>query len=95
MHTDQLRELIDDTHLTDPAGHINGQTRTRILINDGQALEHLAAGATVKDEVIGPDVVALLGCHRSRSSAGRTTTASLLRHLQVGAAPPSPGPIKS
>ena len=59
MQADQPAEHLDDAGAADRASDVDRQAFTRVLVNDSQALELLAVGTSVKDEVVGPDVVAL------------------------------------
>jgi hypothetical protein len=60
VHTHKARHYVDDAPGTDAPGDVNGQTFAGVLVHDGQALELLAVGAAVEDEVVGPHVVRAL-----------------------------------
>jgi hypothetical protein len=57
METDEPREDVDDASGADAAGDVDGEAFPRPLVHDGEALQLLAIGAGVEDEVVGPDVV--------------------------------------
>jgi hypothetical protein len=48
---------LDHPARPDAAGDINSQRLTRELVDDGQALQALAVGAGVEQEVVGSDMV--------------------------------------
>ena len=54
---DQSGQDLDDALGSDAAGHVDGQALPGELIDHGQALDLLAIGAGVEDEVVGPDAV--------------------------------------
>src|SRR5690606_28293888 len=51
------RQHLDDSPGADAAGHVDGQALPGELVDHGQALDLLAIGAGVEDEVVGPDAV--------------------------------------
>ena len=54
---DQTREYLDHAGGANRAGHVDRQALAGELVNDGQALDLLAARAGIEYEVVRPDVV--------------------------------------
>ena len=61
----QPRQCFDDALGTDAAGDVDRQAFAGELVDDRQALELLAVGAGIEDEIIGPDAVR---CERGQRS---------------------------
>lgn len=86
MQRDQASKDIDDAAGADAAGDIDSQALMGEFIDDRQALELLAVGAGIEDEVVGPDMIR--GHWRQWPGAGRRTAPrALARQLQAGLAP--------
>ena len=60
-------EHVDDAARADAAGDVDGEALARPLVDDGEALELLAIGAGVEDEVVRPDVIPAGRRRRARS----------------------------
>ena len=57
VRADETREHLDHALGADRAGHVDGQAFVGELVDDRQALDLLALGGGVEDEVVGPDEV--------------------------------------
>ena len=62
MVTDQAGKNLDDPRRTNTASDINLQAFVSEFIHDGQAFELLAVGTSIKDEIVGPDMVGSQRC---------------------------------
>ncbi len=54
MEDHQPRQHVDDAPGSDRARDVDGQALAGVLIDDRQALDLLALGGGVEDEVLGP-----------------------------------------
>ena len=81
MNADQFGEHLDDAPRSDAARHIDGETLPSVLIDHRQALQLLAVGTGVKDEVVRPDPVLGRGRYRPRPRTGNASSRPSLRHL--------------
>lgn len=59
MQADELAQDFDDPTAANRSGYVDGQRFARVLVDDREALELLADCASVEDEVVSPDVIAL------------------------------------
>ena len=87
VRADEAREHLDHALGADRAGHVDGQALAGELVDDRQALDLLAVGAGVEDEVVGPDEVRGGRRQRTRAAAGDAPPRSATRQLQPGLAP--------
>ena len=87
MPADQTAQHFDDPHGANGAGHIDGQALPGVLVDDRQALEFLAVGTGVEDEIIGPDLVAHAGCQWPGTSSRHALHRPLAGHLEAGHTP--------
>ena len=58
---EQVRERIDDIDGLEPAGHTDGQALMGELVDDVEHADPAPVMGAVLDEVVGPDVIAVLG----------------------------------
>ena len=70
LRADELREHLDHALGTDRAGHVDGQALVGELVDHRQALDLLALGGGVEDEVVGPGEVGIARCQRPRTAGG-------------------------
>ena len=80
---DQSGKHFDHTAGTDAAGDIDGQALAGELVDHGEALQALAVGAVVEQEVVSPDVVRPRGRQRTGTGARRAATWPPSRQLQA------------
>ena len=65
VHADESGQNLDDAPGADRTGHVDGQALAGELVDHLQALDLLARGRGVEDEVVGPDAVWATGWQRS------------------------------
>ena len=64
------RQHVDDVPRANAARDLDGEALARPLVDDGRTLQRLAVGATVVDEIIGPDMIGGRRWRRPRPPAG-------------------------
>src|SRR5258708_323719 len=89
---DQRRQHFDDTARAQSAVDLDRQPLLGPLVGDGQALELLAIGTPVEDEVIRPHLVDASWRLRPRPTAADALARPPARNLQARPPPQSAGP---
>ena len=69
------------------SSHVDGKTLAGEFVDEGQALDLLAVGARIEDEIVGPDPPDVRRHPGTGPTASDAFAASLSRHLQTGLAP--------
>jgi hypothetical protein len=87
MMADETRQHIDDATRADAAGDVDGEAFPRPLVHDGEALQLLAIGACIEDEVVGPNMVSTTRRKRPRPTHRHSSPTSPSRDLKPGRAP--------
>jgi len=87
VEANQAREYINYAPRADGASYVDRQALMRELVDHRQALDLVPIGASIEDEIVGPDVIG--GTWRQRAgSRGRDASArSFPRQLQPSLAP--------
>lgn len=83
----QAREHFDHTARSDAAGHVDREAFPGEFVDHCQALDLLAVGASIEDEVVGPDMVRRLRRQGTRTARGHATPRPAPRQLQSGGFP--------
>src|SRR3546814_836145 len=89
---DQPRQHVDHAARADATIDLDRQPLLCPFVGHRQALELLAAGAAVKHEVVGPDLVDSRRGKRPRPVALDSLARPFARHLQARRLPQAPGP---
>src|SRR5437016_5405673 len=89
MFTEQAAEHFNHACRADATRHIDGEALARELVDHGEALEFLAAGAGIVDEIVGPHLIRSRGWQRTRACSSDASRWSPPRQLQACATPES------
>ena len=89
----QLPEYVDHPARPYAPRHIDRQTLTSELVDDGQALQRPAIRARIEDEVVGPHVIHRGRGQRSRAAGGYPPARAPSRHVQARLVPQTIGPL--
>src|SRR5471032_1363514 len=92
---DQTRQHLDHAARTDAAVDFDGKTFLRPLVGDGEALQLLAAGAPVEDEVVRPHLVRTRWCIGPRTTGRDPLAGSFARNLQLRTPPQTMRPART
>ena len=93
MEAHQLPEHVDHPARPYAPRHIDRQTLTRELVDDGQALQRPAIRARIEDEVVGPHVIHRGWDQRPRAPGGYPPSRAPSRHLQARLVPQTIGSL--
>ncbi len=95
-HDKQVREHVDDVDRFEPAGYADGQALMRELVDDVEHADLAPVVGAVLDEVVGPDVIAVLGPEPDTGAVVQPEAPALWlpgRHFQPLASPDPLDPL--